>query len=261
MISSWQALQIINEENLSLAALLKETKPPENIGGAPCRDDALVVVCHGFTGSKEGRGQAVAMGDELALLGFSTLLFDFAGCGESEGDGRDRTLSSQIEDLSAVVKWCRREGFGRIILAGRSFGASTILGYAATDKAIAAVCTWAAVARPDRLFLPIIKGQIEGPADELIIMEGQGQRLELKRAFFQDLVKHNLLDCAAAIAPRSLLVVHGSADESVSPKDAELIYNAAAEPKKIVIIEGADHRFSNHTDQVWEVFFDWLKTI
>jgi hypothetical protein len=49
-------------------------------------------------------------------------------------------------------------------------------------------------------------------------MEGQGQRLELKRAFFQDLVKHNLLDCAAAIAPRSLLVVHGSADESVSQK-------------------------------------------
>jgi hypothetical protein len=29
MISSWQALQIINKENLSLAALLKETKPPE----------------------------------------------------------------------------------------------------------------------------------------------------------------------------------------------------------------------------------------
>jgi len=41
--------------------------------------------------------------------------------------------------------------------------------------------------------------------------------------------------------------------------DADLIYNAASEPKKLVIIEGADHRFSNHIDRVWEVFFDWLR--
>jgi len=220
-----------------------------------------VVVCHGFTGSKEGGGQAIAMGEELSARGFGTLLFDFAGCGESEGNWEDLTLTGQIEDLAAVVEWCRYEGFNRIILTGRSFGGSTVLGYAARDKAIAAVCTWAAVARPDHLFLRFAEGRLDGPADELIMIEGEEGKLELKRGFFLDLAKHNLLECAAAISPRSLLVIHGSADESVPCGDADLIYDAASEPKKLVIIEGADHRFSNHIDQVWSIFFNWLSTI
>ncbi len=258
MISDWQALKITNRQNVSLSALIRNVMPHEKTDSSRHRKSSLVVVCHGFTGSKEGGGQAIAMGEELAAIGFSTLLFDFAGCGDSEGNWEDLTLTGQIEDLAAVVEWCRCEGFNRIILTGRSFGGSTVLGYAARDKAISAVCTWAAVARPDRLFLRFAEGRLDGPADELIVIEGEEGTLELKRGFFLDLAKHNLLECAAAISPRSLLVIHGSADESVPPEDAERIYNAAAEPKKLVIIEGADHRFSNHVTRVWEVFFDWL---
>ena len=261
MITDWQALKITNRQNISLSALLRNVMSHEKTGSSLHRNSSLVVVCHGFTGSKEGGGQAIAMGEDLSARGFSTLLFDFAGCGESEGNWEDLTLTGQIEDLAAVVEWCRCEGFSRIILTGRSFGGSTVLGYAARDRAIAGVCTWAAVARPDHLFLRYAEGLLEGSPDELMVIEGEEGKLELKRGFFLDLAKHDLLKCAAAVSPRSLLVLHGSADESVPLRDAELIYNAAAEPKKLMIIEGADHRFSNHIDQVWSIFFNWLTTI
>jgi len=257
----WQALQIRNRHDLKLAALLMTAKPHQEQIEAGNHKSTLIIVCHGFTGSKEGSGQAVAMGNELALLGFSTLLFDFAGCGESEGKWEDLTLTGQIDDLGSVVDWSRLQGFKRIILTGRSFGGSTVIGYAARDKYIDAICTWAAVARPDQLFSHFIKGRESGAADELLTIESDEAPLNLRRSFFNDLARHDLPGCAAAIAPRKLLVIHGSADQSVSCSDAELIYQSATEPKKLVIIDGADHRFSNHTSQVWALFFDWLKRL
>lgn len=251
--SGWQHFMIKNRRDQKLAAMIRKSIVP---------DGSLVIVCHGFTGSKEGRGQAVEMGEQLMSRGYSTLLFDFAGSGGSEGANRERTLTNQVEDLAAAVAWARQEGYKRIILCGRSFGGSTVLSYAAGDQDIAAVCTWAAVAQLERLFLPLAGGRAEeGPADELIVLEGEEGRLELKRRFFQDLKNHDIARCAASVAPRSLLIVHGTADESVPPEDAEIIYGAAAEPKQLAWIEGADHRFSNHTEEVWQAFFSWLDSL
>lgn len=261
MNAYWHNLKIKNRQNNYLSALLRETSNCEKFESSKNLKNPLVIVCHGFTGSKEGGGQAVAMGDKLAEIGFKTLLFDFSGCGQSEGKWENLTLSSQVEDLASVVIWCRETGFEQIVLTGRSFGGSTILLYASRDKKIKAFCTWAAVARPDRLFLPLVEGNLEGPAEEMISIENEEGKVKLTRNFFFDLFKHNLLDCAATIRPRELLIIHGSADESVPPEEARLIYNTAGEPKRIEIIEGADHRFTNHIEQVWDIFFGWLKNI
>jgi uncharacterized protein len=252
-LSLWQHHKI-DSKGLGLTALLRKASR-EIVSGNP-----LVIVCHGFTGSKEGGGRALEMGDTLAERGFSTLLFDFAGCGESEGNWADLTLSGQVSDLGAAVRFSREAGFKRIILTGRSFGGSTVLAYAAGDRNINSVCTWAAVARLEPLFKKFVGDRPDGPAEETLTIEGEEGPLELKRKFFIDLQNFNITACAAKIAPRSLLVIHGSADESVPCSDAELIYNSAHEPKKLAIIEGADHRFSEHMDQVWSTFFDWLET-
>ncbi len=254
-------MSITNKDNLKLSALIccgsyrLNTKESEN-------SKPIIVVCHGFSGSKEGSGRALAMGEELAELGFCTLLFDFAGCGNSEGNWHSISLSKQTDDLGSIVNWCRKEGFKKIILNGRSFGGTTALNYAARDNHISAVCTWAAVARPLMLFEKHIDEEkyIEG-SKELIAIKGEEGVLYLKPGFFQDLKKHDLLESAAALAPRNYLIIHGSEDESVPVEEAELLYNSAKEPKKLVIIEGADHRFSAHLDIVWEKFFDWLKSL
>jgi uncharacterized protein len=248
----WQHHRITSK-GLNLSALLRKTDRKVSF------ENPLVIVCHGFTGSKEGGSRALEMGDALAKIGFSTLLFDFAGCGESEGSWADLTLSGQVSDLGAAVRFSREAGFNRIILTGRSFGGSTVLAYAAGDRNIDSVCTWAAVARLEPLFNKFIGDRLEGPAEETLTIAGEEGQLELKRKFFIDLKKFNITACAAKIAPRKLLVIHGSSDEAVPCSDAELIYNSALEPKKLIIIEGTNHRFSEHLDQVWTSFFNWLK--
>jgi alpha-beta hydrolase superfamily lysophospholipase len=56
--------------------------------------------------------------------GWNVLLFDFAGCGVSGGD----TISlgyRESADLALMVAEARRRGNRRVVLWGRSMGAST----------------------------------------------------------------------------------------------------------------------------------------
>lgn len=261
MNTAWQSLKIKNRRNLYLSALLRKVKPAHTANGGPLRNKTLIIVCHGFTGSKEGGGRALAMADELALLGFNSLLFDFAGCGKSDGQWENLTLSGQADDLSAVVRWCRDNGFDRIVLMGRSFGGTTALLYASEDSKINAVCTWAAVARPALLFGPYMKDSLNEPANDIITITDSEGDMTLKKNFFLDLTQHDLLASAGKISPRHLLIIHGSADETVPVADARLLYQAARDPKKLAIIEDADHRFSKHIERVWGVFFGWLQSL
>ncbi|MGM0689594.1 MAG: alpha/beta hydrolase [Bacillota bacterium] len=245
----WEQFTINNRQGLRLSAMLLNVS-----------DHSIVIVCHGFTGSKEGGGRAIEMGEALSELGYSSLLFDFAGCGRSEGAWENITLSGQTDDVGCLVHWCRRSGYRKIILTGRSFGGSTIINYAATDPEISAVCTWSAPARPSLLFEKYLQENLTGPAEDVITIEGE-EMLHLKKGFFYDLRQHNLLECAASLAPIKFLVIHGSGDESVPLKEAILLFEAAREPKKMEIINNADHRFTDHIKQVWDVFFKWLQSL
>jgi len=251
----WHQITIKNRQELKLSALLCEADSQNKT------DNPIVIVCHGFTGTKEGGGRALEMGKVLAAQGFNTLLFDFRGCGESEGSWEDITLSGQVEDLRSAAEWCRENGFARIILNGRSFGGTTAVAFTARAHFITALCTWAAVARPEALFRQFARSEIEGPASDPVEIEGEGEVLRLKKGFFYDLQGYNLLQDAAAMKLSTFLVIHGSADEAVPAEEAKLLFQAAKNPKELALIPGADHRFTNHVEQVWNTFFRWLGEI
>ena len=265
----WEKVTIVNRHGLGLSGLLRKLAGGSaGAGGTGWSREAagpppLVIVCHGFSGNKESGGTAVAMADRLASRGFETLLFDFTGCGESEGSWGEITLTRQVEDLGAVVDWARSQGYGKIILNGRSFGGATVLAYGAADRQIAAVCTWAAVARPLELFLRLFGEalSLEGDGADKRVFPAESGSAYLRRQFFQDLQGYNLPKCAARIAPRPLLLFHGTADRVVPISDAHLLFDSAGEPKELKVIEGADHRFSEHRGVVWEFFFSWLGTL
>merc|ERR1712071_728739 len=72
-------------------------------------------------------------------MGISLLAFDFAGCGQSEGD--NITLGYQEkEDLQHVISYLRSSGVvSTIALWGRSMGAATALLHGHRDPSIAAM--------------------------------------------------------------------------------------------------------------------------
>lgn len=218
---------------------------------------SIIVICHGLSGSKEGKGKAVEMAEELAIRGWYSLLFDFAGNGESEGAYRDISLSGQIDDLNRALDWCTDQGFNRIITQGRSFGGTTAISQAANDKRVHGVCTWAAPANICKLILNSVDPD-QSSEEELALGKGT-DIVRIKRNFLEDLEKHTIADYSAKISSRPLLVIHGTADDVVPSTEASLIYDSAREPKKLAFIEGADHQFSWHYHKVWEVFFKWLE--
>lgn len=216
----------------------------------------VIVVCHGFTGSKEGRGRALAMAERAAELGYSTFLFDFAGCGESEGDFSDVSLTGHIDDLKHALDYCLASGYERAVTVGRSFGGTTVLCHAAVDGRVAGVCTWAAPADPAGLFAGL-RGETTG--NGLVPLHGDAGTVYVKEAFFSDLAAYDVPARAAKISPRPIFVVHGSADAVVPPEDARTIYQSAGEPKELFIVPGADHQFTEHYEKVWGAMFSWLK--
>ncbi len=241
----WQKVFFYNSRGNKIAGLL--ARPPGS-------RRQIAVVCHGFTGSKEGGGRALEMAGEIGRRGWSTLLFDFAGCGESEGLFEDLTLTGQVDDLSCALDWCKQKGFSKIMTLGRSFGGTTVICQAARDPTAAGVCTWAAPARLIELFtgLSVDEG-------DRISLAGEQGVVYLKKSFLEDLQQYDVAADAGRLSPRPLLIVHGTKDELVPPAEAEAIYRSAGEPKQLALIDGADHQFSQHYRQVWRVVARWLQ--
>jgi len=63
----------------------------------------------------------------------------------------------------------------------------------------------------------------------------------------------------AELAPRSLLLVHGSKDELVDVSHAYELYARAGEPKQIIIVDGAGHRLRQN-EGAMAIVIDWLKS-
>jgi pimeloyl-ACP methyl ester carboxylesterase len=66
------------------------------------------------------------------------------------------------------------------------------------------------------------------------------------------------LAAAAAIEPRPLLVVHGTADRWVPVAQARELRERAGPSCSYVEVEGADHAFSWHRAELADLIVGWL---
>jgi fermentation-respiration switch protein FrsA (DUF1100 family) len=217
---------------------------------AGCGNGIAVVFCHGFRGSKEGGGRVLSVAAKVAELGFAALLFDFTPLGR---------LPEQVDELKTVVEYCRRNVSRRVILFGRSMGGSAALAVSAADRLIEGLCLWSAphdLRETFRLSLGdkyhrLAAGGAITVADEFGV-------LNLTPDFLSDFDRFDLLACAGRLAGRPLLVVHGENDEIVPLRQAADLFAAAAEPKKIVVVPGGDHRFLSGHEQASAAVLAWL---
>ncbi len=65
----------------------------------------------------------------------------------------------------------------------------------------------------------------------------------MTRRFLEDLANHPLLESVSRL-DRSLLVLHGTDDSTVSPEHGERLFAAAKQPKSFHGLPGADHLIS-----------------
>jgi alpha-beta hydrolase superfamily lysophospholipase len=61
------------------------------------------------------------------------------------------------------------------------------------------------------------------------------------------------------LAPKPLLLIHGTADTRLPDDCSRILYARAGEPKTLKLLEGADHRLSGCGDEVFGLVEAWLK--
>jgi alpha-beta hydrolase superfamily lysophospholipase len=62
----------------------------------------------------------------------------------------------------------------------------------------------------------------------------------------------------ADLAPRPLLLIHGTADTILSCETSKMLYERAQEPKTIKLFEGADHRLGQCAEEMIQTAEAWL---
>jgi dipeptidyl aminopeptidase/acylaminoacyl peptidase len=202
-----------------------------------------VIASHGLSSSKDGE-KYVVLGERLSQRGIALLRFDFRGCGESDGEISDSTVSERLNDLCSAIGLVRSEPRigSRIGLMGSSLGGFISLIVTARDGDIKAVAAWAA---------PYSLIGLEQRRDD-------PEMTSLGEEFFEDLRIHDLTPLLRTVSRG--LVIHGNQDELVPVGHARMIYERLSSPKGLEIIDGGDHRLTHpdHREKAIETTLEWF---
>jgi uncharacterized protein len=183
----------------------------------PCKNPrAFVLFCHGNGGNLSHRLAALEILNRR--VGVSTLIFDYRGYGRSEGKPNEAGI---LADARAARHWlAEREKIAEtdIVMMGESLGGAVAVDLAASDGARALV--------------------LEKTFNNLPAVAGYHYPLLPVRWAMR-----TRLDSAAKIPNYHgpLLQVHGEPDTIVPTCFGRALYDAANQPKKLLIYPGCDH--------------------
>jgi alpha/beta superfamily hydrolase len=158
----------------------------------------------------------------FSALGWPVLRFNFRGTGLSEGEHDGR---AEIEDVRVALDWLASEFSLPIIAAGFSFGAAMGLKAASQDARIA-------------------DARIAGFAALGLPTEAEGRHYHYPF----------LPEC---VFPK--LFLSGDRDQYAPANQIRDIVATALEPKRLVLVPGADHFFTGHLPAMQSALSDWLQ--
>lgn len=211
-----------------------------------------LIIAHGFKGYKDyGLFPWLAM--KAACSGAVSHGFNFSHSGMLAGDGlferpdlfEKDTWNKQVEDLQAVVTYCRDEALPTILMGHSRGGVACLLavgrGSVQVDHvvAISAPCTCNPLNKEMRQTL-IADGYIESPSSrtDQILHVGKGFLDEQ----LQEPEAHDLLTLLESIDV-PVTVIHGQDDRSVAVESGRAIVKATKNAT-IVTVAGGDHVFN-----------------
>lgn len=156
-------------------------------------------------------------------FGFPVLRFNFRGTGLSHGE-HDHG-NGEVEDVRAALDWLDAEFHLPLIFAGFSFGAAVGLRAASSDARVKALIGVGTPVAP--------------------VADSEKPR-EYKFDFLRDCVKPKLF-------------VSGARDQFGPRARLEELIASIPEPKRLVVIEGADHFFEGRLRELREAIESWVR--
>ncbi len=165
-----------------------------------------------------------AMNDPERGLGWPVLRFNFRGAGLSEGvhDGE-----AEIDDVAAAIEWLEREFDRPIVVAGFSFGAAMAL----------RACYQ--------------RSQVRGHLQPVRGLIALGLPMDVVgRAYDYSFLKDFTI-------PKLLL--SGDQDQFAPATRLTEVAASTAEPKQLILLDGADHFFTGRLEPMQKAISNWLK--
>ena len=174
-----------------------------------------VLVCNGNGGDRSMRAPLAAA---LARMGLAVLLFDYRGYGGNPGAPTEEGLAADARAALGYLAGRPEVDPERVVYFGESLGAAVALRLA-TERPPAALVLrspFASLAEVGRRHYPVLPVSL------------------LLRDRYDSAALAGRLD-----AP--LLVVAGGRDQIVPVSHSRRLFDAAPQPKRLVVLDGADH--------------------
>lgn len=227
----------------------------------------LIVLLHGFIGSKVGEHRLfVKAARYFTGKGFGVFRFDFSGCGESDGDYADVTVTKQLEEVQTVLNHISKSKAvdgQNIILIGHSLGGAVAALTASRDRRIRKLVLWSPVGTPYEDITEILGERA------VSIAKGSGkvdyQGFYVSRNFLDDLKFHQPFEAIRTYDGEALMI-HAKEDEDI-PKEHTARYLHSLQQRVLSkevsthYIEEADHTFSSYRfeDELFAQSVEWLE--
>jgi fermentation-respiration switch protein FrsA (DUF1100 family) len=212
-----------------------------------------VVVLHGAGSRKENHADFART---ARSHGFVALTFDNRGHGETEGEFGPRV----IMDIGRLSRWVAERpevDERRVALRGSSMGGLLAIHVAAVTPQIAGVI--AICPASERMLLDDVRQVARGePAPA-------GSALASMRVDALGLAawleEQDVRNAVTLLGAKPLLIVHARDDEVMPYEFSKELYALAEEPKRLLLLEGGDHRSAQHDAEVQGESLRWLTRV
>jgi uncharacterized protein len=199
---------------------------PQSGGSPRSAAKGTVLHLHGNAGNMTGHFEHVAW---LPATGWNVLCFDYRGYGRSQGT---TTREGTVLDAHAALDYLLSRPDvdpARIVGFGQSLGGAIGIVLGAERSEIRGLATDGAFDSYRRIASCHIRHNpllmcVAWWVPSVLMSNG-----------------HDPIDCIGRIAPRPVLIIHGTEDEVVPVQMAERLYHAAGDPREIWLVQGADH--------------------
>jgi pimeloyl-ACP methyl ester carboxylesterase len=257
-----------------------------------------VLFCPGYTGTKFATFYTPFV-EQFLTSGWSVLLSDYRGWGESEGPRGEIVPLRQVEDVLMGLTYLSSRpdvDAGALSLFGVSFGGGVATYAAAIDERVRACAVVSPVADgrawlhgmrreyewreftdrladDARLRMTGAPGAVVSPGEDIMISTPERRATTIKGPVpagmsptetplwcAERIIDFRPCDVASRISPRALLIFCVSHDDTVPARHAELLYERARGPKKLVTFEGNTHygTYIEHFEGISGTTIDWF---
>lgn len=208
-----------------------------------CNPDnqARVIMAHGFSAAASMVEHAklfLETAEYLATIGIGSILFDFTGNGLSDGTFNEMTPNHRIDEAVFMIDQTTSNYSGPLFLLGLSMGGAISI-HAASRRAdrLSGLITWSCVPSFEQ-GVASAHWYPEKPDPDHCESPGP--------TFYTDRPKQSIAEVYKSLTlPK--LQIQGDQDFAFFAEEFKIFFEQASEPKKLVLIEGGDHVFTNRT--------------